>query len=100
MFRPQTAEIQPFKVESFSTKMLKFQKYYVIIYDASTDFRILFGMWKSLIMSYSSAKFHNDMTIKSGINCIFHVFCFVYFWTKDRSFIIYMNFLLFRFDIS
>ena len=77
--------IQPFKVECFSTKMLKFQRYDVIIYDVSADFRILFGMWNSFVMSYPCAKFQHEMTINNRINCIFSVFCFVYFWTNDRS---------------
>ena len=37
-FHPQTTEIQPFKVECFSTKMLKFQHDDVIISDVSGDF--------------------------------------------------------------
>ena len=44
MFHPQTTEIPPFKVECFSTKMLKFQQYNVIIYGVSANFEILFGM--------------------------------------------------------
>ena len=65
--------------------MLKFQQYNVIIYDISADFRILFGMWNSYVMSYPCAKFQHDMTTGNGINCIFTVFCFVYFWTNDIS---------------
>ena len=60
---------------------LKFQKYDIIIYDISADFKILFGMWSSLVMSYHCAKFYHVMTITNGINCI----CFVYFWTTDRG---------------
>ena len=63
MFHPQTTEIQSFKVECSSTKTIKFQQYDVIIYDVSADFRILFGMWISIVMSYSCAKFHHDITI-------------------------------------
>ena len=43
-FHPQTTEIQPFKVECFSTKTLKFQHDDVIISDVSRDFEIFFGM--------------------------------------------------------
>ena len=83
MFYPQTIEIKPFKVECFSTKTFKFRQYDVIIYDVSADFRILFRMWNSLVMSYPCAKFHRDMVIDNGINCIFHVY--TYFWTNDRD---------------
>ena len=31
--------------------MLKLQQYDVIVYDASADFRILFGMWNSFVIS-------------------------------------------------
>ena len=68
MFHPQTTEIQPFKVECFSTKMLKFQEYDVIIYDNSADLRTFFGMWNSIVLSYPCAKFHHDMIINDGIN--------------------------------
>ena len=47
----------------FSTKMLKFQHYEVIIYDVSGDFGILFGLWNRLIMNYLCAKFHCDTSI-------------------------------------
>ena len=40
IFHPQTTEIQPFKVEYFSTKTLKFRQHDVIIYDVSADFGI------------------------------------------------------------
>ena len=73
MPRPQTNETV-FRVECFSMKMLNFQKYDVIIYDLSADFRILFGMWNSFVMSYPCAKFKHDMTINNGINCIFLLF--------------------------
>ena len=63
MFHLQTTEVQPFKVECFSTKMLRFQQYDVIIYDVSAYFEILFDMLNSLIMSYPCAKFYRDMTI-------------------------------------
>ena len=66
-------------------KMLKLQQYDVIIYDASEGLRILLGMWNSLVMSYPCAKFKHDMTINNGIKCIFPVFCFVYFWTNNKS---------------
>ena len=36
-------------------------------------------------MSNPCAKFHHDMTADNGINCIFHVFCFLYIWTTDRA---------------
>ena len=54
-----------FKVECFSTKMLKFQHDDVIIYDVSRDFGTLFGMWNRLAMSYPCAKFHCDRTINN-----------------------------------
>ena len=38
-------------------------------------------------------KFQDDVTINKGINCIFPVFCFVYFWTNERSPLFYANFL-------
>ena len=78
MFHPQTTEIQLFKTECFSTKMLKFQQYDVIIYDVSVDFRGSFGMLNSLVMSYHCAKFQHDITVNDRITCIFHAFCFVY----------------------
>ena len=31
--------------------MIKFQQYEVIIYDVSADFKILFGMWNSFVLS-------------------------------------------------
>ena len=52
MFHPQTTEMQPSKVECFSTKALKFQQCDVIFYDVSADLGILFGVWNSLVMSY------------------------------------------------
>ena len=42
MFHSQTTKIQP--SERFSTKMLKFQQYDVVIYDVSVDFTILVSM--------------------------------------------------------
>ena len=39
-------------------------------------------------MSYPCTKFQHGMTINKGINCIFPVFCFVYFWTNDKSLIL------------
>ena len=75
MFHPQTTQIQPLVLS------VKFRKYDVIIYDVSVDFEILFDMWNSLVMSYACAKFHHDITINNGINCIFHG----YFWTNDRG---------------
>ena len=80
MFHPESTDMQPFKVECFSMKMLKFQQYEVIIYDVSAEFEISFDMWNSLVMNYPCAKFHYDMTINNGINYIFHV----YFWTNGR----------------
>ena len=44
-------EIQPFKVECFSTKMLEFHYDDVIIYDIRGDLGILFGMRNRLLMS-------------------------------------------------
>ena len=86
MFHPQTTEIQPLKAERFSTKMLKPQKYDVIIYDVSADFGYLLAMKNSIIMSYSCAKFHHDMTINNRINCIFcFLFRLCFFWTTDRG---------------
>ena len=86
MLLPQTTEIQPFKAECFSTKMLKFQQHDVITYDVSVDFGTLFGMWNNLVMSYPCAKFYYDMTIYNGIPFIFHVFfVFVYFWVNDKG---------------
>ena len=41
-----------------------------MIYDVSLDLENSFGMWNSLIMGYSCAYFHNDMTINDGIACI------------------------------
>ena len=80
-FHPQTTEIQPFKVECFSTKMLKFQHYDVIISDVSEDFGIFFGMWNRLPMSYLCAKFCCDATLIACITCIFHIY-FLYFLNK------------------
>ena len=45
----QTTEIQQFKFECFSMKTLKFRQGDVIIYDVSEDFRILLGIWNSLV---------------------------------------------------
>ena len=64
-------------------KLLESQQRDVIIYEARADFGILFSMWNSLIMSYPCAKFHHDITINNGINCICHAFCFVCYWTID-----------------
>ena len=64
---------------------IKFQQYGVIIFDVSADFEILFGMWNGIILCYPCAKFHHVMTINNGINWIFHVFCFVCFWTNERG---------------
>ena len=49
-FHPQTTEIQPFKVECFSTKTVKFQHDDVIISGVSGDFGIFFGILKRLVM--------------------------------------------------
>ena len=60
MIHPQTTDVQSFKVEHFSTKVLKFQKYDVITYDVSVDLGILFVLLhNSLVMSYPCAKFHH-----------------------------------------
>ena len=77
-FRPQTTEIQPFKVECFSTKTLEFQHDDVIISDVSEDFGIFFGMWNRLAMSYLCAKFCCDTTLIACNTCIFHVYFFSY----------------------
>ena len=69
----------------------------VIIYNFSADFRTLFGTWNSFAMSYRCAKFKHDMTNNNGINCIFPVFCFVYFWTNDRSLSIMTSVILCKF---
>ena len=66
--------------------MLKFQQYDVIIYDVRVDFEILFGMWKSFVISYPCTKFHNDITINDGITCIFHVFLFCVFLDRRQKF--------------
>ena len=70
--------------------MLKFQKYDVIIYDVSADFRILFSIWNSFVMSYPCAKFKHDMTINNGINCTFLV-SFCVFLNNNRSLSIMMS---------
>ena len=77
--------IQPFKVECFSTKMLKFQQYDLITHDISADFRILSGMWNSFVTSYPCSKFQHDMTINNGVYFIFPGFCFVYFFDKRQK---------------
>ena len=82
MFPPQTTEIQPFKVECFSTKMVKFQQYVVINYYVSADFLVLFAMWNSVVMSYPCVKFHHDMAIEIGYNL--HLFC-VFLDNRQRS---------------
>ena len=71
-------------------KKLGFQQF-----DLGVDFRILFGMWNSLVMSYPCAKFHHDMIINYGITYIFHVFSFVYFWTNDKGLSIMTSFIPF-----
>ena len=82
---PQTTEIQPFKVECFSTKMLKFQHDDVIISGVSKDFVILFGMWNRLAVSYLCAKFCCDTTLIACNTCIFHVYVCI-FLQIDRGF--------------
>ena len=77
MFHLQTTEIQPFIADCFSTKTLKFQQYDVIIYDASENFGILSGIWNTLVMRLSCAKFHHDVTINNGI-----IFCVNILGTK------------------
>ena len=78
-FYVQTAEIQPFKVECFSKKMLKVQHV-----DVSRDFRILFGMWNRLVMGYFYTKFCCDTTVITCDACIFHV-CLVVFFYKSTE---------------
>ena len=73
-FHPQTTEIQPFKVECFSTKTLKFEHDDVIISDVSEDFGIFFGMWNRLVMSYLCAKVCCDSTLIACNTCIFDVY--------------------------
>ena len=41
---------------------LKFRQYDFIIYDVIADFGILFCMWNLLVMSYSRANIHHDIT--------------------------------------
>ena len=82
-FHPQTTEIQPFKVECFSTKMLKFQHDDVIISDVSEDFGVFFGMWNMFAMSYLCAKFCCDTTLIACNTFIFHVY-FLYFSTNRQ----------------
>ena len=65
--------------------MLKFQLNDLIIYDFSADFRILFGMWNSFVMSYPCAKSKHDMTINDGINCIFPIFLLCLFLDKRQK---------------
>ena len=77
-FHPQTTEIQPFKVECFSTKTLKFQHDDVIISDVSEDFGIFYGIRNRLAMSYLCAEFCCDMTLIECNTFIFHVY-FVFF---------------------
>ena len=84
-FHPQTTEIQLFKFECFSTKMLKFQHDGVIISDVSEDLEIFFGMWNRLVISYLCAKFCCDTTIIACNTCIFHVYC-LYFSTNRQRF--------------
>ena len=75
MFHSQITEIQPFKVQCFSTKMLQFQQYNVIFCDVSADFGISFRTYSGLAMSYPCVKFHHDMAIiNNGINCSFMYF--------------------------
>ena len=99
MCHPQINVIEPFKVECFLTKMLRFQQYAVIIYDVSADFRILFGMWNDFVMSYPCTKFQHDITIRNIINCIFLVLFSVFLEKGQKSqyndFIIYdvINFM-------
>ena len=73
-FHPQTNEIQSFKAEFFSTKMLEFQHNDVIIFDISGDFGIFFGMWNNLVMSYPCAKFCYLLHVIHAFSCIFFVF--------------------------
>ena len=58
-------------------KTHKFQQY-----DVSLDFGILFGTWKSIVMSYPCVNFYHDMTINKGINCIFMFFSV---WTSQNK---------------
>ena len=84
-FHPQTTEIQHFKVECFSTKMLKFQHDDVIISDVSEDFGIFFGMWNRLAMNYLCVKLCCDTTLIACNTCIFHVY-FLYFSANRHRF--------------
>ena len=84
-FYSQTTEIQPLKVECFSTKTLNFQHNDVIIFDVSSDFRIFFGMWERIVMSYHCAKCCHDTTLITCNTCIFHVY-FLYFSTNRLFF--------------
>ena len=86
-FHPQTTEIQPFKVECFLMKTLKFQHDDVIISDISGDFGIFLGMWNRLVMSYLYAKSCCDTTLIACNTCIFHVY-FCILPQIDRGFIV------------
>ena len=83
-FHPQPTEIQPFKVECFSMKVLKCQHDDLIISDISGDFGILFGMLNRLVMSYLCAKFYCDTTIITCNTCIFHACFFVFFYKSTE----------------
>ena len=67
------AQIKTFKTECFSRKTLIFQQHDVIIYDIGVDFKILFALWNSLVMSYTCAKFHFDMM--ELLACFIRLFC-------------------------
>ena len=82
-FHSQTTEIQPFKVECFSTKMLKFEHDDVIVFDVSGDFGIFFGMWNRLVMSYLCTKICCDTTLITCNTCIFNAY-FLY-CSSDRQ---------------
>ena len=84
-FHSQTTKIQPFKVECFSTKTLKFRDDDVIISDISGDFEMQFAMSNRLGMSYLCTKFCFDTTLAACKKSIFHVY-FLYFSTNQQRF--------------
>ena len=79
-----TLVVQPLKLSAFRRKCYNFNSMTLLsICDFSADFRILFGMWNTSVMSYPCAKFKHDMAINNLI--IIFDFCFVYSWTNDKS---------------
>ena len=77
-FHPRSTEIEPFKVDWFSTKTIKFQCDDIIISDVSEESGIFFGIRNRLAMNYLCAKFCCDTTLIACNSCIFHVYFFVF----------------------